>query len=671
MPGVFSAGIQDLPVEESVHRDLTFHPVWLDVTVRNEAGDPVAGVPVRAVQVAGGPPVAMEVAPGLDAHVSSDDQRTTGPDGKVRMWAFPQPSIALHAEPAPGTGYGVVRTTVSAQGNQEITVVLPSASSKVTGTVRLANGAPVGAGVQVHLGGRSVTTGADGSYEISAPPGTYFMGVSGTWPNQNGLPDDFSLGAWEVTLAEDEVLERDLTIDPVVLDVSVQTSEGDPVSGAWLNTNLVRVATEVSGEPVTGDVLDHATTDGSGHATISVFPLAEDSPDLRLEVVPNAWSNLGSASIQGLRPTGDGTLTVVLSTFAGVLSDDGAGLAGQTVSLVPSSPGSGRSSAASTISTTTGTGGSFALTAPKAVYRLGVSAADGDGEAVPSSYDVEVPGFDLRQPREQDLSLPVVKLVVTARTAGGYPIPEARVSVPCGPTSFTMFSGGSAAGQVCGEGVTDGAGVAVVALLPMASFSVQVTPPSASGLAGTTLTNQSISADTARQVTLTAAGPVRRLSVTKTGLGSGTVTSTPDGIECGDACSATFSKGRLVTLTVAPGAFSSFTGWSGACSGTSRTCTVTMSVARTVGATFARVPSFLLTVNRTGSGSVTSAPVGIACPSDCVQRYRKAAVVVLTAKPATGWRLVKWLGGCQNPTAATCSVTMSGPQTRTAIFKPA
>lgn len=75
------------------------------------------------------------------------------------------------------------------------------------------------------------------------------------------------------------------------------------------------------------------------------------------------------------------------------------------------------------------------------------------------------------------------------------------------------------------------------------------------------------------------------LSVTKAGLGTGTVTSAPSGINCGATCSANFSTGTSVTLTAAAASGSTFTGWSGACTGTS-TCTVSMTAARAVTATF-------------------------------------------------------------------------------------
>jgi uncharacterized repeat protein (TIGR02543 family) len=68
------------------------------------------------------------------------------------------------------------------------------------------------------------------------------------------------------------------------------------------------------------------------------------------------------------------------------------------------------------------------------------------------------------------------------------------------------------------------------------------------------------------------------LTVTKTGSGSGTVTSYPSW--------STLTQGRTVTLIARADKRSTFVGWSGACSGTSSTCTVLMTGNMTVTATF-------------------------------------------------------------------------------------
>ena len=100
-----------------------------------------------------------------------------------------------------------------------------------------------------------------------------------------------------------------------------------------------------------------------------------------------------------------------------------------------------------------------------------------------------------------------------------------------------------------------------------------------------------------KAVQATFVGPYT-LKVVKTSRkkGSGTVTSTPSGINCGTLCTASYPANTEVTLQAIPAADSTFTGWTPAtpCPGTG-TCKVTMGAAKTVGAIF------------TGTGTGTSA----------------------------------------------------------------
>jgi hypothetical protein len=76
------------------------------------------------------------------------------------------------------------------------------------------------------------------------------------------------------------------------------------------------------------------------------------------------------------------------------------------------------------------------------------------------------------------------------------------------------------------------------------------------------------------------------LTVSRTGTGAGTVSSSPAGIGCGTDCSQSYPSGSLVTLTATPAAGSIFSGWSGGgCSGTGP-CTLAGNSPVTVGASF-------------------------------------------------------------------------------------
>jgi hypothetical protein len=159
------------------------------------------------------------------------------------------------------------------------------------------------------------------------------------------------------------------------------------------------------------------------------------------------------------------------------------------------------------------------------------------------------------------------------------------------------------------------------------------------------------------------------LAVSKAGHGSGTVTSNPGAISCGSECSATLAPDSTVTLTAAPAAGSSFSGWSGACSGTGE-CTLTMSSSASVTATFSKmaVAKRTLTVTRSGSGtgSVASSPTGISCGSTCSHSYSSGTRVTLKATAASGSTFEGWSGACTG--TATCALTMSAAHSVQASF---
>jgi hypothetical protein len=166
--------------------------------------------------------------------------------------------------------------------------------------------------------------------------------------------------------------------------------------------------------------------------------------------------------------------------------------------------------------------------------------------------------------------------------------------------------------------------------------------------------------------------PQKALTVAKTGSGTGKVTSSPSGIDCGTICTAEFGEGEAVTLTAKADAGSEFKGWSGSgCSGTS-TCEVTMSEARAVTAEFnaAAKPKFALKVKKSGlgTGTVTSSPPGINCGLTCEAEYEEGTAVTLTGAPGANTKSATWTG-CDSVNGENkCLVSMSGAKEVTATF---
>ena len=164
-----------------------------------------------------------------------------------------------------------------------------------------------------------------------------------------------------------------------------------------------------------------------------------------------------------------------------------------------------------------------------------------------------------------------------------------------------------------------------------------------------------------KQDSATITVPAFTLTVQKAGAGSGTVTSSPTGIDCGGTCSASFGSGTVLTLSASAGTGSEFAGWSGACTGTQESCQVTVDAARSVTATFRSASSvtYALTVwkSGTGNGTVSSEPGGIDCGSACLASYGSGTGVTLTASPSQGSIFIRWSGACSG-TESTCQVSM-------------
>jgi uncharacterized repeat protein (TIGR02543 family) len=148
--------------------------------------------------------------------------------------------------------------------------------------------------------------------------------------------------------------------------------------------------------------------------------------------------------------------------------------------------------------------------------------------------------------------------------------------------------------------------------------------------------------------------------------GGGTVQG--GGISCPSTCTATEALNSSVTLTASAGEGYTFTGWSGACSGSAPTCTFTMDADKTVAATFAAAPQLVVTV--TGNGNVSGGSGAINCGNNgnvCSARFSLNSTVTLTASPATGATFLGWSGACGG-TATTCTVLMSESKSVSATF---
>ena len=145
-------------------------------------------------------------------------------------------------------------------------------------------------------------------------------------------------------------------------------------------------------------------------------------------------------------------------------------------------------------------------------------------------------------------------------------------------------------------------------------------------------------------------------SITVTVTGDGQVSSSNGVIRCPGTCSMNVEAGTAVTLTAKNGK-GTFSGWTGACVGTSLTCNTTVNGASTTTATF--LTPFKLTLKTTGLGAVTSDQPGTSILS--------GTVVTLTATPNAGNSFTGWSGPCAGA-SSTCTFTMTADTIATANF---
>ncbi|MES3035851.1 MAG: hypothetical protein V4813_17750 [Gemmatimonadota bacterium] len=174
------------------------------------------------------------------------------------------------------------------------------------------------------------------------------------------------------------------------------------------------------------------------------------------------------------------------------------------------------------------------------------------------------------------------------------------------------------------------------------------------------------------------------ITISGGGTGSGVVTSSPSGISCvitagvtGGTCTSTFPANTVVTLTATPTGLASFSGYTGACNGS--TCTTTMVTGATAAITaqFAAPPTLAMSAasGSEGGGTISSAPTGVSCTlshaatsGTCTSAYALNTSVTLTQVPTSGSVFLYWLGACSG-SADSCSVALTQSKTVQALYR--
>ena len=232
------------------------------------------------------------------------------------------------------------------------------------------------------------------------------------------------------------------------------------------------------------------------------------------------------------------------------------------------------------------TAGSSSVLTVTANNATGVTVQGSDG----SSYTLQASGGT-----QSVTPSATTTYTATATGAGGTttaaasvtvtPAPTPTVAITANPTSIS--SGSSSTLTVT---ATNATGVVVTgsdssSYTLAASGGTQIVTPKSTTTYTATATGTGGKTATATAKVTVVTGSAFVLTVNNVGTGSGTVTSSPAGINCPQTCTATFANGTAVELTATPEAGTTFAGWSGPCTGL-KTCDITLADNTTVTSTF-------------------------------------------------------------------------------------
>jgi hypothetical protein len=309
-----------------------------------------------------------------------------------------------------------------------------------------------------------------------------------------------------------------------------------------------------------------------------------------------------SAGVSAYTPQGCGTASVTAPAFDFSLTQSGNKSVTQgqstsnsvTATLVS---GSAQSVSLSTSGFPSGTTASFVTSnscSPTCSRTLNIATS---ASTPAGTYPITVTGTGAGVTKTTNFSL----TVNPNATSGNYTLSVNVVK--------TLTNGGSANGTVTSQpsGINCGTDCAQIYA---SGTSVKLSAVSAAGssFAGWSghqdCTDGSVTMTTNISCTATFNPLAIGLTVTKSGTGSGTVTSSPSGISCGSDCSQPFASGASVKLTATAASGSVFKGWSGGNCGGTASCTVVVNGNTSVNAVF-----------DTSLGVATTDKIGVYRPS--------------------------------------------------------
>jgi hypothetical protein len=566
LPQVFSAYwiVENLSVTSDTTKDIELPLVTLSGKTTDKSGNPVPNVQISVTEQ---PMVYKQ-------YVIQADGTTSDASGDFSLPFFAGTGYKLTFTPAERSGVAnTVVSGVDVQTSKVLDFALDPAFS-LNGTVINLEGIAL-AGLTVYINEVtglktvSATTDAQGRYSAELPPGTYSFGLSGYYalPAPPALlPQWFDVTSVVPNQTVTSSTTQDIVLPVYIVDGHVTDHYKNPVPDVQVSvatTSQIRA--------------DNVKSDASGYYRLPIFA----GKGYTLTAVPPQDTGLAQRTEQVDVTSSRGLDFVVdpgLLLSGTVKTPTGAGISDLSLNVRNQVAGTPAGEG------TTDAQGQYAIEVASGTYSISLTGAFTDEPSsvpLPQFFtgDSVVKNLVVTSSKTRDIVVPLVTLSGTV-TDGTAAVADVAVSVV--PNTVAADEGSYTIDE--DETTSDNSGRYSIPVISGTGYSLTLKPPAESGLADKTLDGVAATVDRPLDIALR---PLPVLTVVRNGTGSGTVSSAAQSvIDCGSTCSARLEPDVEVSLTATAAVGSLFTGWAGCATNSGATCVVTMTVAKTVIATF-------------------------------------------------------------------------------------
>jgi fibronectin type 3 domain-containing protein len=479
VPANFTLSGGSLDLTSDISQDLVVNAVTATFTTKNA----VTGAAVDNVALSIGSSAQTTLYAGSGNYSGSfSGTVTTNGSGVASVVMLTGSTYTVNATPPAGSG--VLATSFPTAGplTSDTAVDLPLTSDVhvLGGVLKDQSGVGIAA-ANVSLNGTaghfSTTTIGDGTYSVTAAPGTYTLSVTGTKGSNAALmPDSFSANGQSVDLVSGD-FQQDLTLDSSMRTITALSPTGELLTG--MNVSLICSGTTslFNGANFNGSSTSSGVTNANG--TVDLVKVTSYEGCTTTVTAPSGSGYDGSTC------TGSSTEIIcsrVMRAYSGAVTDrNGLAVANATVHVDGNQPDMHYAAVTNAF-------GEFSLqVAAFAGYQLHVTGTSAGAAAaiVPDNYSLSA-ATDVTSDKTQDIVVDTVDVAVTARDDRLTPVPNLAIVFG----SAGLYNGFSASSSNIAR-TTDAGGHAQLVMLKGTTYTISATPAASTGYINTTFNGTS------------------------------------------------------------------------------------------------------------------------------------------------------------------------------------